>query len=216
MKWKILFLLFLVFLIGSILFLNKEKIKIPKFESITGFITKVWRSQEKKIALTIYELKNPLTFPIFENMVNLNGSCTIPIKIGKTSIHLANYKCDLKFYEPNGKITLNQNLVSFEIDSKSFEINGIFYQTEEKIKGEILIDSGNFFVQSSNIQMKEIEGKLEIYTAEDKPSLIVNFPPCEYLEINNFNGEVVIRNNSITFIGISSGKYRCQNVENKI
>ena len=216
MNWKILFLLFLVSLIGTIFVLNRERFQTPKLDFITGLVTRIWKTTEKKIVLTILETKTPLSFSVAKETITLNGVCIMPVKIGKTTIHLTNYLCSFKFYEPSGKITINKNSISFEVTSKSLEINEIFYQTEEKIVGEILANSGSLFIASNNIKIEEIEGKLEIYTVENKPSLILNFPPCEYLELNSFNGEVKITNGSIVFDGSAIGKYRCQNVENKI
>lgn len=216
MKWKLLFLVFLVSIISTIFILNKLNFKLPQMSSVTGFFSRIFRSPEKKISLIIYSFEDYLTFSTLNNTLNFEGSCSLPIRIGKTTIQLTNYTCNLKFYEPSGELKLKNRLLNFELKSNSFEINGIIYQSEEKVIGEILVNKGNLYVSSNTLKIRNINGELEIYTVENNPSLIVKFPPCEYLELNNFVGNLKIENEKILLTGTASGKYRCQNVENKI
>jgi len=195
---------------------SKEKITFPKLDNLTGLFTKIFKSPEKKIILTLYKIEDPIITIINDQPITFYGICNSSLRIGKTFIHLSNYNCTLSFGNASGKITILPNLISFELTSSFFELNGIKYQTEEKINGNVIPIFGKFYVKSNNFQIKNINAKLEIYTTSEKPSLMLNFPPCEYLELTNYNGVILVTNTNIVFDGSSSGKYRCQNVENKI
>lgn len=183
---------------------------------ITGFFARIFGSPEKKIILTIYDLNEPLTFQTLNETINFEGICLNPIKIGKTSLQLPNQSCSLKFYEPSGEMKITTNSVSYDLKSPMFEINGVIYNTEEKVSGKAIVTSGKFYIGIDKIKIDKINATLEIYTIDEKPSLIVKFPPCEYLEMNNFVGSLTIESGTIKLAGTVSGKYRCQNVENKI
>ncbi|MEM5814956.1 MAG: hypothetical protein QXD89_00490 [Candidatus Aenigmatarchaeota archaeon] len=215
MKWKILFLLFLV-AVGFFLFLKREELNSSIFSPITGFFSQTTKIEGRSIVLTIESFNSPLSLKILNNTAVIEGVCTLPINIGKTIVQLTNKECRLEFYNPRGELTIEGNKLDFSFNSPTFRINEVMYSGEDKIVGSLIVRKGFLNVFSSKTEIENFKGNLQIMSYNNLPTIIVNFPACEYLKLDSFFGSLQIENNSLKLVGIAIGKYRCQNVENKV
>lgn len=218
MRWKLLFLAFLVSVIlGTLLFYNFSIFGLKFSNPLTGLFSKIWREDGKKISLTIYEHGGELNFDLLNSTSSFKGTCLTPISFGKISMQLINRECEIEIFNPSGNIEIRgNNIVRFKFSSPNFRINEMLYSGEDRVEGEIAIKEGNLVVTSNNIKLSSFKGVLKVLAFNETPSLLVNFPPCEYLEIRNFVGNVKLAEGTIELSGISGGKFRCHNVENKV
>ncbi|MCS7094083.1 MAG: hypothetical protein RMJ18_02790 [Candidatus Aenigmarchaeota archaeon] len=216
MKWKILFFLFLVSIVGFFVAYKKPTLEVPSLSFITGFFAQPDKTNFKQISLTLQSFDSPIFVQALNETIKLVGICTTPLNLDKVNLQLTNSLCELEFYNPRGELTVKGNLISFTLNSPNFKINNLLYSGGEKVSGSLIVRNGLIPSMISKVEMKNFKGNLQILTTNNTPSVIVNFPPCEYLELTNFVGSVSIDGTEIKVSGSSSGKYGCQNVENKI
>jgi len=217
MKWKILLFVALVAILAYFFLfkgLSFPSLNLSSFPSITGFFFKP-NFEGKQMFLTIYSFNSPISFSLLNSTSYIKGVCTTPITIDKLSLQLTNKPCEIEFYNPSGEFRLSGNVIYFSVNSPSFKINDVLYSGSGTITGALIIDNTFFSASLKDTEIKDFKGNLQIIF-NNMPSLTINFPPCDYLKINNFFGSVFIQNSAIKISGIASLKYRCGNVENEI
>lgn len=218
MRWKLAFFVFLVSVIlGVVLFYNFPFGGFKLTNPLTGLFSKIWREEGKKISLIVYDYSDNLNFNFLNVSSSFRGTCLTPISFGKINMQLINRACEIEIFNPSGDVQIRENKVlRFKFTSPNFRINEMLYSGEDKVEGEIAVEGGTFAVSVNSLRLSSFRGVLKVFAFNESPSLLVNFPPCEYLEIRNFVGNVKVANSTIELTGIASGRFRCQNVENKI
>ncbi len=117
-------------------------------------------------------------------------------------------------YSPNGNIRVDGKKIYVEATSPLIRINDVEYVTSEKILFQVDVNylSANVFSQS--LIFKNIVGRFEKLT-DSGVSTIINFPPCDGIELLDFNGSLQI-SDEVKLSGNARVSYWCENVKNKV
>jgi hypothetical protein len=212
MNWKILLFIFLItFLAGMIYF---KPLKLPSF-SLTGFLYKVVYSQNQaNFKLFLDSINKEQTLQLTNTTFLVDGTCITPIKINKLSIQIAYMPCNIEMYYSTGTIKLNGNNAYIEASSPLIKINDIEYVSDGKISFKISINSLSAQVSAKYLNFENFKGRLEKISNNDV-STIINFPPCESVDIYDFSGSLQISNQTILF-GNAIVNYWCKNVKKNL
>jgi hypothetical protein len=213
MKGKILLFVFLLALLAGLIYF--KPFQIPQFSSITGLFSKVFSNQKLTyFKLTLDSIKNEQTFNLLNTTFSLEGICITPITIGKVSIQMTSKTCKVEMYSPNGIIKLNGKNVYVEATSPLIKINGVEYVTSEKVYFYTNVATllANVFAQNLNIN--NFNGKFEKLSGTGV-STIINFPPCESIEILDFSGSLSIGEQT-TLLGNGRVSYWCENDKKQV
>jgi len=145
---------------------------------------------------------------------SVNGICLTPISIGKVSIQTTSQPCKVEMYSPNGIIKVSGKNVYVEATSPLLKINGLEYLTTEKVSLQINVASlfANVFAQTLNIN--NFNGKFE-KLSDSGVSTIINFPPCQGIEILDFSGSLTIGEQT-NLIGNGRVNYWCDNDKKQV
>ena len=213
MRWKIfLFLSLLVMLAGLIYF------RLPNssiFPSISGFFYKILASQKSVyFRLLLDTVKTEQSFQLLNTTFSINGTCITPITIGKISIQTTSLPCKIEMFSPSGIIRVHGRNVLVEATSPLVRINGLDYSTSDKITFQINVDLLTASVFTQNLYFNNFKGRFE-KLSDEGVSTIINFPPCEGIELLDFTGTIVIGEQTI-FLGSARVSYWCENVKNKV
>ena len=213
MKWKILLFIFLVSLLAGLLYF--KPFSIPLFSSITGFFSRIVSSQKLTyFRLTLDNIKEEQTFQLLNASFFAKGICTTPISLGKTSIQLTSMPCKIEMYSPSGSLRVSGRNIYVEATSPLIKINNVDYLTNEKITFQLTAETFFAGVFSQTLSIKDFNGKFEKLT-DGEISTIVNFPPCEGIELLDFTGSVQISNKTL-LIGNARVSYWCENVKKNV
>jgi hypothetical protein len=213
MKWKLLLFIFLVVLLAGLIYF--KPIQLPAFSSITGFFSKILSSQKSTyFQLRLDSIKSEQTFQLLNTSFSVNGICLTPITIGKVSIQTTSMPCKIEMYSPNGNMKVNGKNIYVEATSPLIKINNIEYTSNEKISFQISVDSLFANVFSQSLVINNFKGRFE-KLSDSGVSTIINFPPCDGIELLDFSGSIQISNETF-LIGNARVNYWCENVKNKI
>jgi len=213
MRWKILLFVFLLaFLAGLIYF---KALKLPTFSSITGFFSRILASQKPVyFQLSLDAITTEQSFQLLNATLSLSGTCITPITIGKVSIQTASLPCKIEMYSPNGRIKVSGKNAFVEATSPLVRINGVDYTTSDKISFQVNVDLLTASVFAQNLNFHNFEGKFE-KLLDGSVSTVINFPPCEKIELLDFSGTLIIGEQTV-LLGSAKVSYWCENVKNKV
>jgi len=213
MKWKILLFIFLLVLLFGLIYF--KPIKFPSFISITGLFSKILSSQKLVyFQFTLDSIKDEQTFNLLNTSFFVSGICITPITMGKVSIQTTSQNCKIEMYSPNGVIKLSRRNIYVEAASPLIKINGMEYLTSEKISFQITADSLTANVFSQNVKINNFNGKFE-KLSDGGVATIINFPPCEGIEILDFSGTLIVGNQTI-LLGNGRVSYWCENDKKQV
>jgi len=134
--------------------------------------------------------------------------------MGKVSIQTTSQNCKIEMYSPNGVIKLSRRNIYVEAASPLIKINGMEYLTSEKISFQITADSLTANVFSQNVKINNFNGKFE-KLSDGGVATIINFPPCEGIEILDFSGTLIVGNQTI-LLGNGRVSYWCENDKKQV
>jgi len=213
MKWKVLLFIFLLVLLFGLIYFRP--IKFPLSISITGLFSRILPSQKLvSFQLTLDSIKGEQTFNLLNTSFFVNGVCITPITMGKVSIQTTSKNCKVEMYSPNGVIKLSGRNIYVEATSPLIKINGMEYLTNEKISFQIIADSLTANVFSQDVKINNFNGKFE-KLSEGGVATIINFPPCEEIEILDFSGTLILGNQTI-LLGNGRVSYWCENDKKQV
>ncbi|MGC9059034.1 MAG: hypothetical protein ACP5H3_01330 [Candidatus Aenigmatarchaeota archaeon] len=212
MKWKILLLIFLILALASILYFKPISLPSYSLSSITGFFSRAFYPQKpSSILITLESIPSEQNFQLLNTSLTINGICATPINLGKTSIQLTSYPCNIKMSSPFGTLKVKGNEVTIEANSDSIEINGINYYTPEKVYFKILASELFASVSSQELKIEFLKGKIEKLSLAGETSQVINFPPCKGIELIDFVGSIKISKGLRYLSGNAKGYYWCDN-----
>jgi len=134
--------------------------------------------------------------------------------MGKVTIQTTSQNCRVEMYSPNGVIKLNGRNVYIEATSPLIKINGMEYLTSERVSFQIGVNSLIANVFSQNVKINNFNGKFE-KLSDGGISTIINFPPCEGIEILDFSGTLIVGNQTI-LLGNGRVSYWCENDKKQV
>jgi len=134
--------------------------------------------------------------------------------MGKVAIQTVSQNCKIEMYSPNGVIKLNGRNIYVEAASPLIKINGMEYLTSEKISFQISANLLTANVFSQNLKINNFNGKFE-KLSDAKVSTVINFPPCEGIEILDFSGTLIVGNQTI-LLGNGRVSYWCENDKKQV
>ena len=213
MKWKVLLFIFLLALLFGLIYF--KPIKLPSFISITGLFSKILSSQKPVyFQLTLDSIKGEQIFNLLNTSFLVSGACITPIAMGKVTIQTTSQNCRVEMYSPNGVIKLNGRNVYIEATSPLIKINGMEYLTSERVSFQIGVNSLIANVFSQNVKINNFNGKFE-KLSDGGVATIINFPPCEGIEILDFSGTLIVGNQTI-LLGNGRVSYWCENDKKQV
>lgn len=207
-----LFIFLVAFLAGVIYF---RPFKLPSFPSITGLFSSILSSQKQTyFQLYLDAINEDQTFQLLNTSLFINGTCLTPITIGKVSIQTTSMPCRIEMYSPSGSIKINGRNVYVEATSPLIKINSMEYISNEKISFQIIVNSLFTSVFTQDLTIKNFKGRFE-KLSDSGISTIINFPPCESIELFDFSGSLQIFNQTM-LLGNARVSYWCENVKKNI
>jgi hypothetical protein len=122
--------------------------------------------------------------------------------------------CKIEIFSPSGSIKIDGKNVYVEANSPLMRINNVEYTSSEKISFQMNVNSLFASVFSQSLTLKNFRGKFEKFS-DGSVSAIINFPPCESLELLDFTGSLQISNQTI-LLGSARASYWCENVKKNV
>lgn len=212
--------IFLLAVISAAIFYNYSKGRqlIPSFPSInlpTGLsvlnpLSLLQGSGQESYFLLKLKTKylNGTVFHLLNTSMEINGLCIPPLSLGASLINVKN-PCSILLQSPEGDITVNQDLVTFNSKFNLATIGDISISSQEKLSGEIKVSKLIGSVTAADLKLTGFEGKLTTLTSNGEVSSQINFPPCSELDLKDFKGSITVIDGDTVLSGIAKISYRC-------